>query len=235
MPYIIDLLFLVVLGTVIITSFKKGFVRSLFELVGTIVSFVAARILSDSLAPKFFDSFVREGAEKALSENLGSVATTDYGAQIESAINSIPDAFASLLSLMGIDKAALIEKVSSSEFASGSLLESIMENVVEPVGTAVLQFVLFAALVAIITVVLRVVVRLVDAIIKKLPAIKQMNAALGAVVGVVRGLLVCVIVAMVLAVAAGFISNESFIAAVDGSFVVGVTRNLITTFSGISI
>ncbi len=235
MPYIIDIIFILVLAVVIITSVKKGFIVSLFELVGTIASFVAARVLSDSLALPVFEKFVKPGAENLLSQNLGEIATKDYGAQIESAINSIPDFFASILSLMGIEKEALIEKVASSDFASGSLLESLMESVVTPLGTAVVQFILFAVLVALITLVLRVFVRLLDRIIKKIPAIKQMNSALGGVVGAVRGVLIVVILSVLLAVGAGFINNESFVTAVEGSFVVGTVQNLFTTFSGISI
>ena len=235
MPYIIDIIFLLIFGVVIITSVKKGFIVSLFELVGTIASFVAARLFSDSLAAPVFEKFVKPGAENLLSQNLGEVATTDYGTQIEEAINSIPDAFASILNLMGISKETLVEKVSSSDFASGSLLDSLMESVVTPVGTAVVQFILFAVLVALITLVLRVLVRLLDKIIKKIPAIKQMNSALGGVVGAVRGLLIVVIISLLLAVAAGFINNPEFISAVEGSFVVGTVQNLFTTFSGISI
>lgn len=235
MPYIIDIIFILIFGVVIITSVKKGFIVSLFELVGTIASFVAARIFSDSLATPVFEKFVSPGAEKLLSQNLGDVATTDYGTQIEEAINSIPDFFASLMNLMGISKEALIEKVSSSEFASGSLLDSLMESVVTPVGTAVVQFILFAVLVALITLVLRILVRLLDKIIKKIPAIKQMNSALGGVVGAIRGLLIVVIISLLLAVGAGFINHPEFISAVEGSFVVGVVQNLFTTFSGITI
>lgn len=235
MPYIIDIIFVLILAVVIITSVKKGFIVSLFELVGTIASFVAARLLSDSLALPVFDKFVKPGAENLLSRNLGEIATTDYGAQIEEVINSIPDAFASILSLMGIEKEALIEKVASSDFASGSLLDSLMESIVTPIGTAVVQFILFAVLVAVITIVLRVLVKLLDKIIKKIPAIKQMNSALGGIVGAVRGVLICVIFALLLAVAAGFISNEGFLTAVESSFVVGAVQNLFTAFSGISI
>ena len=235
MPYIIDIIFILILAVVVITSVKKGFIVSLFELVGTIASFVAARLLSDSLAQPVFEKFVSPGAEKLLAQNLGDVATTDYGAQIEGAINSIPDFFASILSLMGIEKEALIEKIASSEFASGSLLDSLMESVVSPLGTAVVQFILFAVLVALITLVLRVLVRLLDKIIKKIPAIKQMNSALGGVVGAIRGVLIIVIISLLLAVGAGFINNEEFLVAVEGSFVVGAVQKLFTTFSGITI
>lgn len=235
MPYIIDIIFILIFGVVIITSVKKGFIVSLFELVGTIASFVAARVFSDSLATPVFEKFVSPGAEKLLSQNLGDVATTDYGTQIEGVINSIPDSFSAILSIMGIEKEALIEKVASSEIASGSLLESLMENIVTPIGTAVVQFILFAVLVALITVVLRVLVKLLDKIIKKIPAIKQMNSALGGVIGAVRGVLIVVIISLLLAVVAGFINNEGFITAVEGSFVVGAVQNLFTTFSGISL
>ena len=62
-----------------------------------------------------------------------------------------------------------------------------------------------------------------------------MNSALGGVVGAVRGVLIIVIISLLLAVGAGFINNEEFLTAVEGSFVVGVVQNLFTTFSGITI
>ena len=235
MPYIIDIIFLLVIAVVAIISVKKGFILSLFELIGTIASFAVARVLSDSFALPVFEKFVKPGAENLLSQNLGTVATTDYATQIEGAINSIPDSFATILSLMGIEKDALIEKVASSEFASGSLLDSLMESIVTPIGTAIVQFILFAVLVALITIVLRVVVKLLDKIIKKIPAIKQMNSALGGVVGALRGVLITVIISLLLSVAAGFIENEAFVTAVEGSFIIGVVQNLFTTISGISI
>ena len=235
MPYIIDIIFLLVIAVVAIISVKKGFILSLFELIGTIASFAVARVLSDSFALPVFEKFVKPGAENLLSQNLGTVATTDYATQIEGAINSIPDSFAAILSLMGIEKDALIEKVASSEFASGSLLDSLMESIVTPIGTAIVQFILFAVLVALITIVLRVVVKLLDKIIKKIPAIKQMNSALGGVVGALRGVLITVIISLLLSVAAGFIENEAFVTAVEGSFIIGVVQNLFTTISGISI
>ena len=45
MEYIVDIFLILVFGTVIITSMKKGFFKSLFDLCGTIISIILAIII----------------------------------------------------------------------------------------------------------------------------------------------------------------------------------------------
>ncbi len=232
MTYIVDIIIIAVFLITVLVSYKKGFFRSLFDLIGTLVSILAARIVSSSFAPQGFEMFIKEPAKATLTNTLGTAGTTDYGTQVESAINSIPDSFSGIMNLIGIDKQAILEKVSSSEFAQGNLVDNIMENIITPVGTAVIQFVLFVILAVVFTLGLKVVVRLLDFIIKKLPVVKSLNKGLGIVIGVLRGLLTAIIVSMLIGTVVSFIGNEAVIEAVNNSVIVSAVQNLMSSLSG---
>ena len=232
MTYIVDIIIIVIFLITVAISYKKGFFRSLFDLIGTLVSVVAARIVASAAAVQGFEMLIKEPAKATLSKSLGTVGTTDYGAQVESAMNSIPDSFDGIMSLIGINKQAILEKVSSSEFAQGNLVDNIMENIVAPVGTAIIQFVLFVILAVVFTVALKVIVRLLDFIIKKLPVVKNLNKGLGILIGVLRGVLTVVIVSMLIATVVSFIGNETVVEAVNNSILVSSVQNLMTALSG---
>ncbi len=232
MTYIVDIIIIAVFLITVIVSYKKGFFKSLFDLIGTLVAILAARIASASLAPKGFEMFIREPAKATLTNTLGTAGTTDYGAQVENAINSIPDSFNGIMSFIGIDKQAVLDKLAASDLAQGNLVDNIMENIVTPVGTAIIQFVLFVILAVVITIVLKIVVKLLDFIIKRLPVVKSLNKGLGVVIGILRGLITVLIVSMLLGTVVSFIGNETIIEAVNNSVIVSSAQEIMSSLSG---
>lgn len=235
MEYIIDIALVLIFGVIIIASVKKGFFKSLFDLCGTLVALVLARFLSEGLASQGYNMFVKKAAEAYLGSALGEVGSKDYAQQAQEIINSIPDALNGIMSFMGIDKQAIIDKVSSVNLGGDNLLETIMTNVVEPVGTAIVQFLLFVLLAVLLGFLIKVVVRLLNSVIKKLPAIKQFNSILGAVLGVVEGLVVVLIVSTLIGVIASFIGNEAFNQAVAGSYIVNLAEQVVAVISGAGV
>ncbi len=232
MSYIVDIIIIVVFASTVLVSYKKGFFKSLFDLVGTLIAIAVARVFSESFSGTGFEMFVKEPAKATLTKSLGTVGTTDYAAQAEEAIASIPDSLSGVMNLIGIDKQALLEKISSSDFAQGNLVDNIMENIVTPVGTAAIQFVLFVIAAVVFTLLLKVVVKALDFIIKKLPVIKSLNKGLGIIVGIFRGVLTVVILSMVLGLVTSFIGNETVTEAVNSSVIVSGAQNIVSALSG---
>ena len=232
MEYIVDIIIAVIFGAIVISSIRKGFFKSLFELAGTLISLVISRVLSESFARVAFDSFIRKGAETYLEKALGSVGTKDYALQAQETLNSIPEALNGIMSLMGIDKELILEKIQGADLGGNNMVESLMSGVVEPVGTAIVQFILFIILTVVVGFALKFVVRLLDGIIKKLPAVKQLNTTLGAVFGVLRGVIVVAIISMLVGILASFIGNEKFIEIVNNSIIVDTFQKVIGSISG---
>ncbi len=232
MEYILDILLILIFGTVIITSMKKGFFKSLFDLCGTLVSIILARVLSEGFATQGYNLFVKKAAEAYLGSTLGEIGTKDYALQAEEIINSIPEALNGIMNLMNIDKQAILDKMSEVNLGGDNLLESIMTNIVEPVGTAVMQFVLFVIFAIALGFVLKIVVKFLNSIIKKLPAIKQFNSVLGAVLGAVEGLIVVVIISTLVGIIASFIGSESFNEIVGNSVIISTAESIVSAISG---
>lgn len=234
MAYIVDIVLLVLFAVIIISSAKKGFFRSLFDLIGSIVAFILARVFASSFAPAAFDAVVRPVSEQYLASTLSDVGTTDYAVQVEQALSSIPESLSGVMQVMGISTDSILEKVSSVNLQGDNLVESIMNTVVEPVGTALLQFVITAILAVVLIFVIKIVVKVLDKVISKLPVINKFNSLLGAAFGVIRGALIVAVVAMLVSVVAGFINNEAFIQSVDNSIIVNTFEGMFASISGMN-
>ena len=235
MEYIVDIIIILIFGCIVISSLRKGFFKSLFELAGTLISLVISRTLSEGLAPQFFDTFIRKGAENYLAASLGDIGTKDYALQAQETLNAIPEALNGIMNLMGIDKAAMLEKIKEADLGGSNLVESLISNIVEPMGTAIIQFILFVIFAVVVGFLLKIVVRLLDGIIKKLPAVKQLNSALGAVFGVLRGIIIVAIISMLIGIVASFTGNENFIEIVNNSIIVDTFQYVISVISGATL
>ncbi len=235
MEYIVDIIIILIFGGIVISSMRKGLFKSLFELAGTLISLLISRALSEGFAPQVFNSLIRKGAEGYLENTLGSLGTTDYVQQAQEALNAIPDALGGIMSLMGIDKQIMLEKIESADLGGSNIIESLMSSVIEPVGTAIVQFILFVIFAVAVGFLLKIVVRLLDGIIKKLPAVKQLNSVLGAVFGVIRGIIVVAIISMLIGIVASFIGNEAFIEIVNNSIIVDAFQGAIEVISGATV
>lgn len=232
MEYILDIFLILIFGTVIITSMKKGFIKSLFDLCGTLVSVILARVLSQGFATQGYNIFVKKAAEAYLGSALGEIGTKDYALQAQEIINAIPDSLNGIMSLMNIDKQAIADKISQVNLGGDNLLETIMTNVVEPIGTAIVQLLLFVLLAVALGFVLKIVVKFLNSIIKKLPAVKQFNSVLGAVLGAIEGLIVVLIISTLIGIIASFIGNDSFNEFVNSSFIISTAETIVSALSG---
>lgn len=234
MTYIVDIILVAIFALVILISAKKGFFKSLVDLIGSLAAVLIAKLLSESAAKAVFDGFVYKGAESALAQSLGEAGSTDYVEQIENALASLPEGLNGILQIMGIDSSSLTDKLSGVNLNGDNLVESLMNTVVVPVGTAVVQFVLFVILALAMIFIVKLLAKLIDKIVKKLPVIKGFNKTMGAVFGIFRGFIIVVIISMLLSVVVGFIGNEALIESVENSMIINAVRETVTSLVGIN-
>ena len=232
MQYLLDLGFLAVFALTVFVSAKRGFFKTLIDLGAYVISLVAAKIFSQQLAPMVFHTSFEEPLRTQIGEAIGKVGVTDYAAQIETTLRSLPESVSGMMELIGINKEQLITKLTNSPLAGKNVVNSIMDTVATPVATAVIRTVLFVVIALVLSVVLRVVCLFLDKLIKKLPAIKQVNTGLGVVLGILRGALVVFLAALLVDLIAGFVANPDFIAAVQGSIVENAVQGFLTSISG---
>ena len=235
MEYIIDIALGIVFILTVVISAKKGFFKTLFELLAYIIALIGAKIGSVALAEAVYSAVLKNPVQAKISEMLGDVGSVDYKTAIETLTSAIPDWADGLMKTIGIDKAQLLDQVSSAELSGSNAVESIMNKLVNPIGTAVMQTLLFVVLVFVLMIVLKFIVKILNKIIKKLPAFKQLNSGLGAVLGVLKGALVVVVIAVIISVVSGFTGSQQFVDFVDGSVIINSVKGLLASISGYAV
>lgn len=232
MQYILDAVFLAIFALTVFFAAKKGFFKSLFDLLAYVIALVAARFVSVAVSPVAFEQYFSPTIHNRLTQQLADSSALNYTEKIEAALNSIPDYLDGILQTIGIDKDAIAAQVSSAELKGDNIVEALMEKIITPVGTAIIQMLLFIVLAIVFRLILQVVVRLLNNVVKKLPAIKQMNSVLGGVLGAVKGLIIVVLAALLVGAVAGAVRSEPFVNAVDNSLVIRAVRSIISSVSG---
>lgn len=235
MQYIIDIALVAIFALIVVTSAKKGFFLTLFELGAYLVSTICAKVISASIAPTIFENFFSGAIKERITENLGSVAQADYSAKAAEVINSIPKQFDGLMQIIGIDKARIADQVSNTGLSGEKFIQNVMNTVISPAATAVLRVLIFIVISLVLSVVLRIIVKALNKVIKKLPLIGNINSGLGAVIGIIKGLLVVVLVALVVIGVSSFITSQQFIDAVNSSLIINGIKGILVSISGYSV
>lgn len=232
MNYIVDIILAVIFVLTIIISAKKGFFATLFELAAYVVSMIAAKVFSASLAPTVFDQIFRQSAEHSLANALGDAGTANYSDQIESFLDKIPGWANGIMDVIGVNKENVSAQLSQIDLSGKNAVETIMNKIVTPVGIAVIQTILFVIIAFVLMIVLRFVVKLLNKFIKKLPAVKQINSGLGAVLGAVKGVLLVIVLALIIGLVSNAVGSSEFADSVDNSLIIKSIHGLLTSISG---
>lgn len=210
MAYILDGVLILILAVTVILGYRRGFVRSLVQLVGLVAAFVLAFSLSATISTVVYDAFVDEPLKKTVSSVLAENSSETVSVQVEKVKEGLPAVLSNAIDQNAEASKALAQLGDRVEESATALADTIVTDVVRPLVIAFFRFVLFLLLI----VVLLLVVKLLTAVIKpltKLPVIRQADGLLGAVMGLVKAalfILIAVSVMQLLASSATLITTE---------------------------
>ena len=115
---VLDFAFFAVLLVCIIVAAKRGFVLSLMELVGFFLAGACALSLSGLIAPEIYDRFFAQQVTQAIAARLPDLSGAATAAQqAHAALESLPDVIAQFAASLGIDTAALAQKILSADLS----------------------------------------------------------------------------------------------------------------------
>ena len=173
MAWIYDLLFVIVFAFAAVSSWRKGFLASLAELVGTVVAAGVAIFASSTLAGPVYETFLS-----------GSVS-----AKVESAVAQSGGDLAAAVQGMEFLPATVRE--------AGSVLPEQITTALQPILLPFVQVLLFVVLCLVLRWIFRLVVGLLCHV-NSVPLVGGINLALGLVLGLGVGALDCWVLAMLL-------------------------------------
>lgn len=191
MSLVYDFLFLVVFAFAAVSSWKKGFLAGLTELVGAVLGVGAAVWASRTLAPPLYESFlsgsISDRVETAVQQSGGDLAVAVQG------MDFLPETVRQTL-------ADLLQN------AGGTLPEQVTEAL-EPLLLPFVQVVLFIVFCMVVRWVFRLLVGLFRCV-NGVPLIGSVNRLLGLVLGLGTGALDCWLLALLLWFLAGITAGR---------------------------
>ncbi len=194
---ILDGLVAVCVLVLVITAYRKGFLRTLVQGVGhlasCVVAFVASRALAEACYKLFFRDRLISAIEKAVEDKAADVG---LGEKLDAAVDALPKLLQTALAAAGINAETLSDQVSGQVAESARALSvSITDGVLYPILYMLLQGLLFLVLFAACMVLVHCLTKVLKGA-ERLPVIGTVNSLLGAVMGAAEALVVLFVAAV---------------------------------------
>ncbi len=200
MSIIIDIIIIAIIAVSAFFAYKKGFIGTLFSLLGTIVAIVLSIMLCTPVSAFINDNFVNPTVKSYIikvvdTSSIGQSyeqALTN-GADIVKKVKEMPASLKSVLDLAGIKTEDIIAEANKTEANAAQAVDNLINKIATPISTAISRVVALVGLFIILSIALWVVCKLITAVFNVLPLGKKLNKFGGLAFGIVRGLLIVLV------------------------------------------
>ena len=204
MGILLDLIFIGIVVVCVLISIKKGFVRSLIEVVGCILAIVIALSIGSVVANYVYDNNIEPAVVSSIENKISE--------KNEDTVASLPTYIQSFLDMVNVD----VDSLTGTHEKAVEIAQDIKPAAVGAVK-AIASFILFI----ILMIVVKILARLLNSLFKG-AILGSANKLLGGLFGGVKGLVFasafCMIVYFVASITASdflFFSDD----AIKGSFI----------------
>lgn len=222
-----NILDIIAIGLLLIITFisaKKGFMMSLFNIIGYVISAVLSKTMSMPVSTYVYTNYFSESVLGKLNELIPSGSVQgEISEVINNVVASLPEYVQSMISQF-----ELSELLVPAE--TGALtVEMIEQTYIAPIMLKIISVVAVVVLFIVISFILRIVFSLINKffVSKKHNIIRKTNMLLGAILGVVKGVVVSGVLCAVLNVAAPIINNPAVYDFVNGSAICNFVADLL--------
>lgn len=217
MSLVIDVIVAAIIIFYIFRSAKRGFVRTIIELVGYIAAIVIAVQLSGAIAEWSYNNIFREKAISSISEAVSQSASESTDNQIDEIFEELPSVVESMMKAVGVSRQQIKDSITSGVSEnSGSIAEKVADCAVKPVVISIVKFIV----VFIVFGVLLFLIRKLAIIVNKafsIPLVGGINKFLGGALGCAKGMVVAVLFIWVLSIVVSLFKNG----------ILGITQSVI--------
>ena len=181
--FLFDIICTVVWIILVVRYARKGFLSSIVQLVGNLLSLLGAHQLSAACAGWVFEHMLAGGFRTQIAASLSAGGVVDLSAIAEKYAGFLPAGFRASI-------VAACERSVDAVLADNAvvLADSIVENVLQPLLTPVIMLVLFFLFYALLRLLVSMLVTVLG-LVNKLPVIGTVNHWMGWTVGGLASLL----------------------------------------------
>ncbi len=180
MSIVFDIAVVAIVALLVFLGFHRGFVRTVFNLVGYILAAVLAFFISSPISVWIFQTFFRSKAVDLISGELAKATQgMDLNQMVQQAIGAIPE---NLKAFVPDGAIATIENGLSAAPTTAEVANTVVDQLVGPIAEMVIQLLLFVILFLILCIVVKIITRMLK-FIDKIPFVGTANSVLGLFVG----------------------------------------------------
>lgn len=183
----LDVLTVAVIGYCVYAAARKGFLRTIAQLIAYILIVMLASVVSRAAAPVIYERFVEPMLLGDMPMENAALAMSGTGGA--NTLSVRPGMALLELLPQGIDLNYWMEKAQDgAEGLKEEILDEILESTVRPAAVNAISGLCFAAVFCVLSVVANIILT-ATGIVRYIPVIGHINAFLGAVLGALEGLL----------------------------------------------
>jgi uncharacterized membrane protein required for colicin V production len=209
MWWILDLIVVAIIALFVYLSAKRGFVRTVIELVGYFLAIYLSFIISGAIADFTYNKVV----EPAIVENISNKISTTTNESVDSTVDIIWEALPEFVSKSAENfnvsknsvKATVAEKYTSN-LDTKDFVKTVAENSVKLIVVPLIKTICSVILFIILMFVVKILARVLNKMFS-LPLIGGLNKALGGVIGLLKGVIFATIFVLVIMFIASFTEN----------------------------
>lgn len=196
---VIDILLLCIIILIVISAYRKGFLRSAILTIGYFVSILASILFSRILSNYIYQSIIRQkiitSVNATLSENINNIDITKVFSEFLSKLPSFLSN--SMYSYFGGKDAVINQVQGITGNTTQNISVVIADQIIQPIVTLLLNALLCLALFFVCYFIVKQVAKLFKGFYA-IPIIGPINSFLGGVLGVLQAFIVVIIITIVL-------------------------------------
>jgi len=210
---ILDVILVLIVLFVAWRSAKKGFVRTLIEMVGYVLAIVLAFSVASFLSKQIYDSFVRPAIVKSIEANLSEFKpeNSNLSEVFNKVINNIPSY---MLTASGYnDKVAsqIADKISAStDNTTSKTAGEITDTLAKPAMTYILNIILIFILFFLFMLIVRFLAKVLNSLFN-VPVLGAVNTLLGGVLGIFKGVIIVLLLCALITISIKLFGGNWFI------------------------
>lgn len=204
---LLDLSVVVVFLLCLAHGIRRGLIRSVIGLVGSLAALVIAILFSSALGSVIDARWVNEPVREWISDAVSaeSAPGTEGSLDLDAALAENPQALERICSVLGLDQAAVsAEYETLKQKGTETAQKAILSYLADPFSAAVSRVIAFVVLylAAFLAILL---LSLVSKIVTKLPVIRQADRLGGAVIGILTGVVLSFVFVTAVSVFSGYL------------------------------
>ena len=201
----IDLILIAVWAFVIWRSARRGFIRSVIELVGWFLALMLAIWISGLIANAIYTSFIEPQFIKGVQSSVTSFANDHINDDVSAIRDSLP------FYLRGVFSDADLSRSITSELSKGSAAAATaIAETLRPALVSIISVMLTFLLMIPLMILVRIAAKYINKVFN-LPVIGTINRVLGGILGFFKGILVIYIFVIVINVFMDMSQSKSFL------------------------